>query len=204
MKFYTEEKEKVLEFVESTENGLSSEEAEARLEKNGKNKLAEPEKTSLFRRFLNALNDPMIFLLLGAAAISTATTVYQNLMTGAHESYADLFIILLVVIINTILSMVQESKAEQAIEALMEMTAATSKVLRDGKEVVVKSEDLVEGVKTAAPIAPGALRTSGSSFLDSSQAFLNFLLGNDISADVTPFCVLLTASPPGLPPVSSL
>ena len=56
-----------------------------------------------------------------------------------------MFIILLVVIINTILSMVQESKAEQAIEALMEMTAATSKVLRDGKEVIVKSEDLVVG-----------------------------------------------------------
>ena len=198
MKFYTEEKEKVLEFVESTENGLSSEEAEARLEKNGKNKLAEPEKTSLFRRFLNALNDPMIFLLLGAAAISTATTVYQNLMTGAHESYADLFIILLVVIINTILSMVQESKAEQAIEALMEMTAATSKVLRDGKEVVVKSEDLVVGdvvVLEAGDAVPADCRIIESHSMKVEEAALtgesvpvskimDFLMMNEKSKDI--------------------
>ena len=198
MKFYTEEKEKVLEFVESTENGLTSEEAEARLEKNGKNKLAEPEKTSLFRRFLNALNDPMIFLLLGAAAISTATTVYQNLMTGAHESYADLFIILLVVIINTILSMVQESKAEQAIEALMEMTAATSKVLRDGKEVVVKSEDLVVGdvvVLEAGDAVPADCRIIESHSMKVEEAALtgesvpvskimDFLMMNEKSKDI--------------------
>ena len=145
MKFYCEEKEAVLREVKSGAAGLTSAEAAARLEKNGKNKLAEPPKTSFFRRFLQALNDPMIFLLLGAAAISTATTVYQNLAQGAHESYADLFIILFVVLINTVLSMVQESKAEQAISALMEMTAATSRVLRDGEPVTVKSEDLTAG-----------------------------------------------------------
>ena len=145
MKFYCETKEAVLAEVASSAEGLSGEEAARRLEKNGKNKLAEPEKPSLLRRFLSALNDPMIFLLLGAAAISTATTIYQNTAYGAHENYADLFIILFVVLINTVLSMVQESKAEQAIEALMEMTAATSRVLRDGKIVTVKSEDLVVG-----------------------------------------------------------
>ncbi len=145
MKFYCEEKDAVLREVKSSEAGLSSAEAESRLAANGKNKLAEPEKVSIFRRFLNALNDPMIFLLLGAAVISTATTIYQNSVKGADEGYADLFIILFVVVINTVLSMVQESKAEQAIEALMEMTAATSRVLRDGKVVVVKSEDLAVG-----------------------------------------------------------
>lgn len=145
MKFYCEDKETVLQAVESSAGGLSSAEAAARLERNGRNKLAEPEKVSMFRRFLSALNDPMIYLLLGAAGISTATTVYQNLAYNAHESYADLFIILFVVLINTVMSMVQESKAEQAIEALMQMTAATSRVLRDGKTVVVKSEELVVG-----------------------------------------------------------
>ena len=139
MKFYCEDKETVLREVQSSHEGLSSQEAAARLEKNGRNKLAEPEKVSLFKRFLGALNDPMIYLLLGAAAISTATTVYQNIAYNAHESYADLFIILFVVLINTVMSMVQEIKAEQAIEALMQMTAATTRVLRDGKTVVVKS-----------------------------------------------------------------
>ncbi len=145
MKFYCEDKQTVLQAVESSAAGLSSQEAAARLEKNGHNKLAEPEKISLFRRFLNALNDPMIYLLLGAAGISTVTTVYQNIAYGANESYAELFIILFVVLLNSVMSMVQESKAEQAIEALMQMTAATSRVLRDGKTVVVKSEDLVVG-----------------------------------------------------------
>lgn len=145
MKFYCEDKETVLREVQSSHDGLSTQEAAKRLEANGHNKLAEPEKLSLFRRFLNALNDPMIYLLLGAAAISTATTIYQNIAYNAHESYADLFIILFVVLINSIMSLVQESKAEQAIEALMQMTAATSRVLRDGKTCLVKSEELVVG-----------------------------------------------------------
>ena len=78
MKFYCEDKETVLQEVQSSAEGLSSSEAASRLEKNGRNKLAEPEKVSIFRRFLSALNDPMIYLLLGAAAISTATTIYRN------------------------------------------------------------------------------------------------------------------------------
>jgi Ca2+-transporting ATPase len=145
MKFYCAENESVLQEVKSSEDGLSSQEAEERIRLNGKNKLAEPEKEGLFKKFLYALSDPMIFLLLGAAAISTATTIYQNLSGGGEENYADLFIILFVVIVNTVLSMVQESKAEQAIEALMEMTAATSRVLRDGEIITVKSEDLAVG-----------------------------------------------------------
>ena len=145
MKFYCVDKEEVLSEVKSSPAGLSSQEAQTRLAANGKNKLAEPPKDGLFKKFLHALADPMIFLLLGAAVISTATTIYQNVIGGHDESYADLFIILFVVTINTILSIVQESKAEQAIEALMEMTAATSRVLRDGKVITVKSEDLVVG-----------------------------------------------------------
>ena len=84
-------------------------------------------------------------MLLVAATISTFTTIYQNVVNNANESYADLFIILFVVVVNTILSVIQEDKAEEAIGALKEMTAATSKVLRDGKQVIVKSEDLTIG-----------------------------------------------------------
>ena len=146
MNHYCESKDTVLKEVGSCDTGLSVKEAEQRLLKNGKNKLEEPEKDSLLKKFFNAMKDPMIFLLLGAAVISSATTIYNNIAhPESPEGFADLFIILFVVILNTVLSVVQESKAEQAIEALMEMTAATSRVLRDGEIVVVKSEDLVLG-----------------------------------------------------------
>lgn len=145
MQYYLKSINEVLKDVNSNENGLTNAEAKNRLETNGKNKLAEPPKDSLFKKFIKSLADPMIIMLLVAAFISAGTTVYTNLVTGAHESYADLFIILFVVILNTILSIVQESKAEQAISSLMEMTAATSKVIRNGKIKTVKSENLVVG-----------------------------------------------------------
>ena len=145
MQFYLKNSNEVLQEVNSNENGLTSKEASSRLEANGKNKLAEPKKDGLVKRFFKALADPMIIILLVAAFISAGTTIYSNVVTGANESYADLFIILFVVILNTVLSLVQESKAENAISALMEMTKATSKVIRDGQIKVIKSEDLVVG-----------------------------------------------------------
>jgi Ca2+-transporting ATPase len=109
------------------------------LAKNGKNKLAEAKKDSLFKRFMSQMADPMIIILIVAAAISGVTAFYSG------ESFADVIIILAVVIINAVLGVYQESKAEKAIEALQEMSAATSKVLRDGKVQIVHSEDLVVG-----------------------------------------------------------
>ena len=145
MQRYLETPEQVLQELDSTPQGLSAAEAAARLEKNGKNKLEEGKKDSLLKRFWKALCDPMIFMLLGAALISTLTTIYQNVVQHENESYADLFIILFVVIINTVLSVVQEGKAAEAIDALKEMTAATSKVMRDGLIKVIHSEDVVVG-----------------------------------------------------------
>ena len=139
MRFYCEDTEAVLRDVGSTSDGLSSAEAEERLAKNGKNKLAEGKKVSLLRRFLQQMGDPMIIILLAAAAISGVLAVVQG------ESLADVVIILAVVIINAVLGVYQESKAEKAIEALQQMSAATSKVLRDGKLVTLRSEDLVVG-----------------------------------------------------------
>ena len=145
MQDYLKSKEDVIRELDSTENGLTEAEAKRRLEVNGKNKLAEQEKTPLWKKFIESLSDPMIIMLLVSAFISAATTLYQNIKLGANESYADLIIILFVVIVNTILGIVQESKAEEAIDALKEMTAATSKVIRDGVQVILKSEDLVVG-----------------------------------------------------------
>ena len=139
MKFYTDEKNAVLHEVASTERGLAAAEAEKRLEANGKNKLKAAKKDSLIKRFFMQMADPMILILLAAAAISAVTSVYEG------EAPTDVFIILFVVIVNAVLGVYQESKAEKAIEALQEMSAATSKVLRDGEVVQIKSEDLVVG-----------------------------------------------------------
>ena len=145
MKFYLEGAEQVLADVKSSEQGLSSAEAQKRLEKNGKNKLKEAEKDSLFKKFINSLADPMIIMLLVAAAIQAAVAVIEAGGKPGIRDFADVLVILVVVIINTIMGLVQESKAEAAMDALMQMTAATSKVLRDGKVEILKSEDLVTG-----------------------------------------------------------
>lgn len=141
MKEYLKTKDDVLAEVKSGQSGLSSAEASTRLAQNGKNKLAEGKKDSLIKRFLSQLADPMIIILIVAAVISAVTAT----VGGEGEGYADVIIIMVVVIINAVLGVYQESKAEKAIEALQEIAAATSKVLRDGKIVTVKSEDIVVG-----------------------------------------------------------
>ena len=145
MKFYALDKEEVLEKLGSSESGLSSGEAESRLEKNGKNKLVESKKESLLVRFLKQLAEPMTIILLVAAAISAFVEIYNGVSSGHWEFPADVVIIMAVVLINAVLGVFQESKAEKAIEALQEMSAATSKVIRDGKLISVHSEDLVVG-----------------------------------------------------------
>lgn len=139
MKFYTEEAAAVLAAVDSTSEGLTGEQAQQRIEKHGLNKLAEGKKVTLVQRFLQQLKDPMTIILLVAAAVSAVTAVY------AGESFADVIIIMAVVIINAVLGVYQESKAEKAIEALQQMTAATCKVLRDGKQISLPSAQLVPG-----------------------------------------------------------
>lgn len=139
MKEYLSSCEEVLKEQNSSEQGLSTGEAQQRLSRFGKNELEKGKKTSLSKRFLGELADPMIIILIVAAAISGITAFYEG------ESFADVIIILAVVIINAVLGVVQESKAEAAIEALQEIAAATSKVLRDGKVVTLKSDELVPG-----------------------------------------------------------
>lgn len=126
MKEYLSSCEEVLKEQNSSEQGLSTGEAQQRLSRFGKNELEKGKDFSL-KRFLGELADPMIIILIVAAAISGITAFYEG------ESFADVIIILAVVIINAVLGVVQESKAEAAIEALQEIAAATSKVLRDGK-----------------------------------------------------------------------
>ena len=145
MNFYQNDKQEVLSALGSGELGLSANEAADRLEKNGKNKLVEAQKESLFVKFLKQLAEPMTIILIVAAAISAGLEIYNGVAEGHWAFPTDVVIIMAVVLINAILGVFQESKAEKAIEALQEIAAATSKVIRDGKQISVKSEDIVVG-----------------------------------------------------------
>ena len=145
MKEYLSEVGQVLTEQNTRPEGLSSAEASERLQKHGLNKLAEGKKESIFVKFLKELADPMIIILLVAAVISSITEYIEAVDLGHSFVPTDTCIILVVVLINAILGVYQESKAEKAIEALQEMAAATSKVIRDGHQIVVKSEELVPG-----------------------------------------------------------
>ncbi len=139
MKEYLRSAQEVLKEQQSGPDGLRSDQVEKRREEFGPNKLAEGKQASLLQRFLEQLADPMILVLLAAALISGVTAAY------AGESFADVIIILAVVVINAVLGVVQESKAEKAIAALQEIAAATSRVIRDGHQMTIKSEELVPG-----------------------------------------------------------
>ena len=139
MKDYLKGSADVLAELASSPDGLTESEAEARLQQNGKNKLVEGKKESLLRRFLKQLAEPMTIILIAAAVISAVMAVMNN------EFPSDVIIIMAVVLINAVLGVVQESKAEKAIAALQEIAAATSKVIRGGRQITIRSEDLVVG-----------------------------------------------------------
>ncbi len=169
MKHYLSTPEEVFKETSSSEKGLTSEQAQKRLEENGKNRLEEGKKKSVIRRLLEQFADPMIIILIVAAAISGITAAFE----GGVPS--DVIIILFVVILNAILGVVQESKAEKAIEALQEMAAATSKVERDGKVMQIKSEDLVVGdviILEAGDAVPADARIIESASLKIEEAAL--------------------------------
>ena len=169
VEYYRQPPSDTLRSLDSTPDGLTSSEAAERLERDGRNVLTEPPKPSLVKRFFRQLVDPMILVLLAAALISAITSAY------AHESFADVIIILVVVIINAVLGVYQESKAEQAIAALKELSAAHSRVLRGGKLVTVPSEELVVGdvlVLEAGDAVPADARVLESASLRAEEAAL--------------------------------
>ena len=139
MKEYLRSAQEVLKEQQSGPDGLRPDQVHKRREEFGPNKLDEGKQATLLQRFLEQLADPMIIVLLAAALISGITAAY------AGESFTDVIIILAVVVINAVLGVVQESKAEKAIAALQEIAAATSRVIRDGHQVTIRSEELVPG-----------------------------------------------------------
>ncbi len=140
-KEYLASAEEVLEDQASNaETGLTASVAQQRLSQFGPNKLDEEEKTPLWIRFFQQMADPMVIMLICAAVISAVTGMIQG-----ESEWADVVIIMTVVIINSALGVIQEAKSEEALEALQEMSAAQSKVIRDGKMVSLHSSELVPG-----------------------------------------------------------
>ncbi len=139
-RFYAQSATEVLNGLEADTDGLTTLQAKERLEKYGSNRLKEAAKPSVLQRLLAQLKDPMLIILLMAAAVSALTG-----MLSGEEEWAEVIIILAVVLLNAVLGVLQESKAEAAIEALQTMTAATCKVLRDGKLTILHSDELVPG-----------------------------------------------------------
>ncbi|MDO5329708.1 MAG: cation-translocating P-type ATPase [Coriobacteriia bacterium] len=139
MNFYTNELDDIYHELNSSNVGLSSKEAQNRLERYGNNKLKRQKSTPIFTRFLRQFCDPMIIILLAAAVVSGVLSYVQG------ESYADVIIILIVVIANAVLGVYQESKAEAAIDALNDLSKSKSRVYRDGKLCEILSDDIVVG-----------------------------------------------------------
>ena len=144
--FETKSAKEVLQQLDSNvEQGLSSQEAGERLIKYGPNKLPEKKKTPLFLVFLSQFNDPMIFILLAAALLSVAISIFNSVRNGEAFDFADPIIILGVCVLNAIIGTVQENKAEKSLEALKKMSSPTCVVRRDGKLIELKAEELVIG-----------------------------------------------------------
>lgn len=158
-------------------NGLTTPEAASRLEKYGPNKLQEKKKKTNLQRFIEQFKDVMILILLAAAAISFGVSISEG-----HAPYESL-LILAIVIVNAIIGVMQESKAEKALEALKDMTAPRSRVVRDGKETVIDAVNLVPGdviVLDAGDMPPADARLIESANMRSDESALT---GESVAAE---------------------
>ncbi|GEP20252.1 cation-translocating P-type ATPase [Pediococcus argentinicus] len=163
-KFWSQPSQEVLDDLKVTREGLSNTEVEKRTEQYGKNTLTTKGKTTLLQKFIAQFKDLMIIVLMIAALISV--------FVGEG---VDALIIFMVVILNAVFGVFQESKAEEAIDALQELSAPQAHVKRDGKVVTIKSEDIVPGdivLLEAGDIVPADLRLTESASLKMEEAAL--------------------------------
>ena len=134
-------KEEVLQKLKTDKRGgLAKQEVENRQKEYGKNKLKEKPKETIFMRFIKQFNDFMIIILIIASIISAGVSYMQG-----ENDYIDSIIIIAIVVLNAIMGVIQETKAEKSIEALQKMTPRKSKVIREGKTEEINAEDLVPG-----------------------------------------------------------
>lgn len=162
--FHTLDKAEVMSRLETGEDGLTSGMAAERLAQYGKNMLQEAKSKSLLAKFIEQFKNVMIFILLAAAVLS-----------GILGEWTDTIIILLVVVLNAVLGVVQENKAEQALEALKSMSSPMARVRRDGQVREIKSEELVPGdivLLEAGNVVPADVRLLEAASLQTEEAAL--------------------------------
>ncbi len=171
MEFYSKKLEDVLSSLGTTQDGLTSDEAAKRLAENGKNELSQGKKKSLLAKFFTQFKDVMIIVLIAAAIVSAVIAIVE----GHYGDLIDSGIIMFIVIVNAVIGVAQESKAEAALEALKKMNKPFSKVLRNGELISIKSEDLVVGdivQLDSGDIVPADLRLIYSASLKIEEAAL--------------------------------
>ena len=157
--------------LNTSEVGLTQEEAGARLQRNGKNALEEKKSKNWFQRFFAQMKDLMIIVLICAAAISAIIALVE----GKPEELIDSAIILMIVILNAVIGTVQESKADQAMKELTKMNKPFAKVIRNGEIVKIKCEDIVIGdlvILEAGDVVPADLRLISTKSLKIQEATL--------------------------------
>ena len=178
MAYHDQSAEEVLASLETdAQHGLSAEQVAARRAQYGENKLDEKKKKPLIVRFLEQFKDVMIIILLIAACVSFGIICYQVFVT--HEEspieFVEPALIVFIVVLNAIMGLVQESKAEKALEALKNMSAPHARVIRDGKEQIIQASELVPGdiiFLEAGDFVPADARLLKSSNLKSEESAL--------------------------------
>lgn len=169
---YSISKEELLESLKTDKDkGLTTEEASKRLSENGENKLKAKKKKTTLQRFIEQFKDVMIIILIIAAIISFGVAIYEK----NPKEFFEPALILLIVILNAIMGVVQESKAEKALEALQNLSAPHARVIRNGKEEVVDASTLVTGdiiLLEAGDFVPADARLLSSSSLKSEESAL--------------------------------
>lgn len=172
MAFYNLSIDKVLnELSVNKDTGLTYEEAENRIRKYGKNVLKEKKKKATLVRFLEQFKDAMILILIGAAVISFIIACIER----NPKEFFEPILIILIVILNAVMGIIQESKAEKALDALKNMSAPHARVVRDGEEKIIDATNLVPGdiIKLeAGDFIPADARLIKSSSLKSEESAL--------------------------------
>lgn len=175
-KAYSKDIPEVLQHFETDPKiGLTSDEAKKRLEEYGPNKLQEGKKTPFIIKFLKQFIEPMVIVLLIAAVISMAIFIINTAMGKSSEEWIDAIVILAIVIINALIGSIQEQKAEQSLEALKKLSTPMCTVRRDGKNLIIKSEEVVPGdiiILEEGGIIPADLRLISSVDMKSDESSL--------------------------------
>lgn len=169
--YYIERDELIKSLGTDAERGLTDEAASAALSKYGENRLREKKKKTMLQRFLEQFKDVMIIILLAAAAVSFGIACAE----GNPKEFFEPGLILLIVILNAVMGVMQESKAEKALDALKGMSAQHAKVVRGGRERIIDAAELVPGDVIhleAGDFIPADARLISSASLKSEEAAL--------------------------------